>query len=102
MIGVSVDGQRPFVTISQGSGHLGSGGALWLEQVLDGSRGLQPTWNEAFTAADAMWLVPYLTRLQSGERLTAHELLAASDDQHGHAPGGNAECRDAGGHRGTR
>lgn len=86
MIGVSVDGERPFLTISEGSGHLGSGAALWLEQVLEESRDLQPRWVPGFVSADAMWLVPYLARLVNGERITEQDLVDAYVDRHGHPP----------------
>lgn len=86
VIGVSVDGARPFVTISVGSGHLGSGSAMWLEQVLDDSHNLQPAWIAEFTNADAMWLAPYLARLAAGEDVAEQELIEAYTDRHGHAP----------------
>ncbi|MBZ2195093.1 hypothetical protein [Occultella gossypii] len=86
VVGLWLGGAEPVVTISEGSGHLGSGGAMWLEEVLTESGGLQQRWEQAFAQAGALWVVPFLGRVAAGEQVAEDEIVNAYRQRHGTEP----------------
>lgn len=81
VVGLCLGEAEPFVTLSEGSGHLGSGGAFRLDEILTGSGALQQRWEEVFARASAHWVLPILNRLAAGESLTEDEVLEARRTQ---------------------
>lgn len=78
VIGLRLDGTESIVTLAEGSGHLGSGGAFGLSSILTGNGELQVRWHPVFERAGALWVVPYLQRLAAGERVSEAEIVRIS------------------------
>ncbi len=76
----------PIVVVSEGSGHLGAGGAFWLADILTEAGQLRPSWQSAFTRAGALWLVPLLGRLAAGEAVSEESVVDAYRTRHGASP----------------
>lgn len=76
VVQVSVSGPRPYVALSQGSGHLGSGAVFPVDYVLMDSGELEPPWPEHFERAGATWVVPFLRDLLAGHEVTEEQVVA--------------------------
>lgn len=76
-ITLTLDGKASRVTISEGSGHLGSGGSFPLAALLGSDGRLQGRWVGVFGRAQARWVEPVLARLDRGERVGADDIERA-------------------------
>lgn len=86
VIALSLNGPAPIVVLSEGSGHLGSSGTFWLDEILVGSQTLQMRWQAAFERADALWVVPMIGRLATGDALEEQAFIAAYHRRYGTDP----------------
>lgn len=86
VIGICLTEAEPVVVISEGSGHLGAGGAFRIDEVLDRAGRLRSTWCSLFERADALWTVPLLGRHAGGDPLTEDHVVEAYRSRHGTSP----------------
>jgi hypothetical protein len=86
VVQLSVSGPRPLVAVSLGSGHLGSGKAMPLDEVLLATGELDPRWAEEFEGSGARWAIPMLQALAAGTAVTESELVDAYRSQYGADP----------------
>jgi hypothetical protein len=86
VIALSLSGPQPILSVSEGSGHLGSGGTFWMNEILTESHSLQERWESAFERADALWVVPLFHRLATGEVITEQFVIDAYRSRHGTSP----------------
>jgi hypothetical protein len=61
----------------EGSGHMSAGGMFTAQQALE------PQWRDHLETAGALWFVPFIECLASGERLDMLEVAQAYRQGHG-------------------
>lgn len=84
-ISVHPRGKTTLLNFSMGPHIVNVGGQRSVSQViLDG--GLDEKYAEEFDACEARWLVPYLARLASGEKITADALITAYESRFDRRP----------------
>lgn len=85
-VAVHPAGRDSRVSFSVGPHAVNSGGQFKIAHVLDHERtGINPVFDEEFTAAELDWLVPFLVRLGRGEDVR-EEIREAYVQRHGRRP----------------
>lgn len=86
VVALSLDGPQPLVHLTVGSGHVGSGAAVPVDDVVTADGELDPQWADHLARAGVSWALPLLRTLREGGPLSEADVVAGYRAENGVDP----------------